>query len=145
MHPSHLAFSHLKRLVSIERGVTARGVIGSLKQCGQRLIGPGPIHTAEITHRPSSPISQKIFGTALPVVAVAAMWWSWCGAWTAADTLKSPATWPPWPRSRQRPARVEASSPDRAYKPYTRQLRLNPHAPLLAHKQGNRCPYGPAL
>ncbi|MEA2080680.1 MAG: toprim domain-containing protein [Pseudomonadota bacterium] len=32
------------------------------------------------------------------------------------------------------PARVEASSPDRAYKPYTRQLRLNPHAPLLAHK-----------
>ena len=103
MHPSHLAFSHLKRLVSIERVVTARGVIASLKQRGQRLIGPGPIHTAEIAHRLSSPISQKISGTALPVVAVAAMWSSWCGAWTTVNTLKSPATWPPWPRSPQRP------------------------------------------
>ncbi len=60
--------------------------------------------------RPSSPLSQKISGTALPVVAVAAMGSSWCGAWTTANTLKSPATWPPWPRSRQRPRGVEASS-----------------------------------
>ena len=42
MHPSHLAFSRLKRLVSIARGVTARTVIGSLKQRGQRLIGACP-------------------------------------------------------------------------------------------------------
>ena len=103
MHPSHLAFSRLKRLVSIARGVTARTVIGSLKQRGQRLIGPCPIHTGEVTRRPSSPISQKISGTALPVVAVAAMGSSGYGAWTTANTLKSPATWPPWPRSRQYP------------------------------------------
>ena len=32
------------------------------------------------------------------------------------------------------PARAEARAPDRAYQPYTRQLRLNPHAPLLAEK-----------
>ncbi len=32
------------------------------------------------------------------------------------------------------PARAEAKAPERAYRPYTRQLRLNPHAPLLAGK-----------
>ena len=57
MHPSHLAFSRLNRLVSIARGVIARGMIGSLKQRGQRLIGLCPIHTAKLTRRPSSPIS----------------------------------------------------------------------------------------
>ncbi|MCP4286120.1 MAG: toprim domain-containing protein [Gammaproteobacteria bacterium] len=35
------------------------------------------------------------------------------------------------------PARAEARAPDRAYQPYTRQLRLNPHAPLLADKKIN--------
>ena len=57
MHASPLAFSHLKRLLSIERVVIAGGMIGSLKQRGQRLIELCPIHTAQLTRRPSSPIS----------------------------------------------------------------------------------------
>jgi DNA primase len=44
MQPSPLAFSHLKCLVSIAWGLTARGAMTSLKQRGQRLIGPGPVH-----------------------------------------------------------------------------------------------------
>ena len=43
MPSSSLAFSHLKRLVSIEQVLTARGVIASLTPRGQRLIGPCPV------------------------------------------------------------------------------------------------------
>ncbi len=35
------------------------------------------------------------------------------------------------------PDTAKETSSNRAYQPYTRQLRLNPHAPLLAHKKIN--------
>ena len=133
MHPSHLAFSHLKRLVSIERVLTARGVIASLKPRGQRLIGPCPVHHGD--HPQAFVVDRakdlwhcftRCRGGGDVVELVRRM--DHCQYPEVARYLASLAQIPPTP------ARAEARAPDRAYQPYTRQLRLNPHAPLLAEK-----------
>jgi DNA primase len=133
MHPSHLAFSHLKRLVSIERVLTARGVMTSLKQHGQRLIGPCPVHHGD--HPQAFVVDRakdlwhcftRCRGGGDVVELVRRM--DHCQYPEVARYLASLAQISPTP------ARAEARAPDRAYQPYTRQLRLNPHAPLLAEK-----------
>ena len=133
MHPPHLAFSHLKRLVSIERVLTARGVIASLKPRGQRLIGPCPVHHGD--HPQAFVVDRakdlwhcftRCRGGGDVVELVRRM--DHCQYPEVARYLAALAQI--WPT----PARAEARAPDRAYQPYTRQLRLNPHAPLLAEK-----------
>ena len=44
MSPPALAFSDLKRSVSIATVLTAEGLATSLKRRGQRLVGPCPVH-----------------------------------------------------------------------------------------------------
>ncbi len=133
MHPSHLAFSHLKRLVSIERVLTARGVMTSLKRRGQRLIGPCPVHHGD--HPQAFVVDRakdlwhcftRCRGGGDVVELVRRM--DHCPYPEVARYLAALAQVSPTP------ARAEARAPDRAYQPYTRQLRLNPHAPLLAEK-----------
>ncbi len=44
MYPPSLAFSHLKRAVSIETVLAAKGLVAPLRRRGQRLVGPCPVH-----------------------------------------------------------------------------------------------------
>ena len=133
MHPAHLAFSHLKRLVSIEQVLTARGVIASLTQRGQRLIGPCPVHHGD--HRQTFVVDlakdlwycfTRCRGGGDVVELVRRM--DHCPYPDVARYLASLVQVAPTP------ARTKATRPDRAYQPYTRELRLDPHAPLLAEK-----------
>jgi DNA primase len=133
MHPSHLAFSHLKRLVSIERVLTARGVIASLTQRGQRLIGPCPVHHGD--HPQAFVVDRakdlwycftRCRGGGDVVELVRRM--DHCPYPEVARYLASLAQVAPTP------ARTQATRSDRTYQPYTRELRLDPYAPLLAEK-----------
>jgi len=133
MHPSHLAFSHLKRLVSIARVLTARGVIASLKQRGQRLIGPCPVHHGD--HPQAFVVDRakdlwhcftRCRGGGDVVELVRRM--DHCPYPEVARYLAALAQVSPTP------AKAEARAPRRAYQPYTQTLRLDPRAPLLAQK-----------
>jgi len=133
MHPSHLAFSHLKRLVSIERVLTARGAIASLKQRGQRLIGPCPVHHGDHPQAFVVDLSKDLWycftrcrGGGDVVELVQRM--DHCPYPEIARYLASLAQVAPTP------AKAKVTRPDSAYQPYTRTLRLDPYAPLLAQK-----------
>ncbi len=144
MHPPHLAFSHLKRFVSIERVLTARGLITSLKQRGQRLIGPCPVHHGDnpqafVVDRPKNlwHCFTRCGGGGDVVKLVQRM--DHCNYPEVARYLASLVQVSPTPARTKAtsPDRAKATSSNRAYQPYTRQLRLNPHAPLLADKKIN--------
>jgi DNA primase len=133
MPPSSLAFSHLKRLVSIERVLSARGVIASLTPRGQRLIGPCPVHHGD--HPQAFVVDRtkdlwycftRCLGGGDVVELVRRM--DHCPYPDVARYLASLVQVAPTP------ARTKATRPDRAYQPYTRTLRLDPHASLLAEK-----------
>jgi DNA primase len=133
MPPSSLAFSHLKRLVCIEQVLAARGVIASLTQRGQRLIGPCPVHHGDHPQ-------------AFVVDLAKDLWYCFTRCRGGGDVVELVRRMDhcPYPHVARylaslvqvgpTPARTEATRPDRAYQPYTRTLRLDPHAPLLAHK-----------
>ncbi len=133
MHPSHLAFSHLKRLVSIEQVLTARGVIASLTRRGQRLIGPCPVHHGDHPQ-------------AFVVDLAKDLWYCFTRCRGGGDVVELVRRMDhcPYPevarylaalaRVSPTPARAKARRPNRAYQPYTKTLRLDPHAPLLAQK-----------
>lgn len=134
MPPSALAFSHLKRLVSIERVLSARGVIASLTRRGQRLIGPCPVHHGDHPQAFVVDLATDLWycftrcrGGGDVVELVRRM--DHCPYPDVARYLASLAD------SSPTRARAEVRAPDRPYQPYTRELRLNPHAPLLAHKR----------
>jgi DNA primase len=134
MHPSHLAFSHLKRLVRIEQVLTARGVIASLKRRGQRLIGPCPVHHGDHPQ-------------AFVVDRVKDLWYCFTRCRAGGDVRElvrrlDHCSYPDVARYlasladiSPTPPRAQPRAPDRAYQAYTRELRLNPHAPLLVHKR----------
>ena len=63
MHPSPLAFSHLKCLVSIARGLTVRGAMTSLKQRGQRW---GVMRLAQIGIPAVALLGIPLFRTQVP-------------------------------------------------------------------------------
>lgn len=134
MHPAHLAFSHLKRLVSIEQVLTARGMIASLTRRGQRLIGPCPVHHGDHPQAFVVDLAKDLWycftrcrGGGDVVELVRRM--DHCPYPDVARYLASLLQVAPTP------APTKATRPDRAYQPYTRELRLDPHAPLLAHKR----------
>jgi hypothetical protein len=129
MHPSHLAFSHLERLVSI-----ARGLIASLKQRGQPLIGPCPLHHEDHPQAFVVDLSKDLWyrftrcpGGGEVVSLVQRM--DHCQYPQVARYLTSLS------QVSATPARAKACRSDRAYQPYTTTLRLDPHAPLLAKKE----------
>jgi DNA primase len=133
MPPSSLAFSHLKGLVSIEQVLTARGVIASLTPRGQRLIGPCPVHHGD--HPQAFVVDRekdlwycftRCRGGGDVVELVRRM--DHC---PYPDVARYLASLVPVAPTR---ARTEATRPDRTYQPYTRALRLDPDAPLLAEK-----------
>jgi len=133
MHPPHLAFSHLKRRVSIERVLSARGVMSSLKQHRQRLIGPCPVHHGD--HPQAFVVDRakdlwhcftRCRGGGDVVELVRRM--DHCQYPEVARYLAALAQVSPTP------ARAKATAAVRVYQPYTRTLRLDPHAPLLAQK-----------
>ncbi len=133
MQPAHLAFSHFKRLVSIEQVLTARGVIASLTRRGQRLIGPCPVHHGDHPQAFVVDLAKDLWycftrcrGGGDVVELVRRM--DHCPYSDVARYLASLAQVEPTP------VRTKATRPDRAYQPYTRALKLDPHAPLLAHK-----------
>jgi DNA primase len=133
MPSSSLAFSHLKRLVSIEQVLTARGMIASLKPHGQRLIGPCPVHHGDHPQAFVVDLAKDLWycftrcrGGGDVVALVQRM--DHCPYPEVARYLASLAQLSPTP------PRAEARAPERAYRPYTRELRLDPHAPLLALK-----------
>ena len=133
MPSSSLAFSHLKRLVSIEQVLTARGVIASLTPRGQRLIGPCPVHHGDHPQAFVVDLAKDLWycftrcrGGGDVVELVRRM--DHCPYPDVARYLASLAN------SAPTPARTKAIRSDRAYQPYTRELRLDPHASLLAEK-----------
>jgi DNA primase len=133
MHPAHLAFSHLKRLVSIEQVLSARGVIASLTPRGQRLIGPCPVHHGDHPQAFVVDLEKDLWycftrcrGGGDVVELVRRM--DHCPYPDVARYLASLVQVAPMA------ARTTATRPDRAYQPYTRTLRLDPHASLLAQK-----------
>ena len=133
MYPSPLAFSYLKRLVCIEQVLSARGVIASLKPCGQRLIGPCPVHHGDHPQAFVVDRSKDLWycftrcGGGGDVVALVQRMdhcsYRQVARYLVALSQRSPT-----------PPRAEARAPHRAYQPYTRTLRLDPHAPLLVQK-----------
>jgi DNA primase len=133
MPPSSLAFSHLKGLVSIEQVLTARGMIASLTRRGQRLIGPCPVHHGDHPQAFVVDRAQDLWycftrcrGGGDVVELVRRM--DHCPYPEVARYLAALAQVSPMP------PRAEVRAPERTYQPYTRALRLDPHAPLLAHK-----------
>ncbi len=133
MYPPSLAFSHLKRTVSIETVLTANGLAASLKRRGQRLVGPCPVHGGD---------NPKAF-----VVDLARnLWYCFTRCRGGGDVVElvrrmyrldyrqsahylatlAQAPLPP-------PSPVTAS-PEKPFQPYTRHLRLDPTAPLLQQK-----------
>jgi DNA primase len=133
MPPSALAFSHLKRLVSIEQVLTARGIIASLKPRGQRLIGPCPVHHGDHPQAFVVDRAKDLWycftqcGGGGDVVALVQRM-DHCSYRQVARYLAALA------QRSTTPPRAEARAPHRTYQPYTRTLRLDPHAPLLAQK-----------
>ncbi len=75
MHPPVLAFSLLKRTVSIERVLTAKGLATSLKRRGQRLVGPCPLHGGDNPHAFVVDLARDLWYCciALPVARAVAM------------------------------------------------------------------------
>jgi DNA primase len=133
MPPSSLAFSHLKGLVSIEQVLTARGMIASLTQRGQRLIGPCPVHHGDHPQAFVVDLAKDLWycftrcrGGGDVVELVRRM--DHCPYPEVARYLASLVQVAPTP------ARTKATRSDRTYQPYTRELRLDPYAPLLAEK-----------
>lgn len=133
MHPADLAFSHLKRLVSIEQVLSARGVIASLTPRGQRLIGPCPVHHGDHPQ-------------AFVVDLEKDLWYCFTRCRGGGDVVELVRRMDhcPYPdvarylaslvQAAPTPTRTKATRSDRTYQPYTRALRLDPDAPLLAEK-----------
>jgi DNA primase len=135
VYPAHLAFSLLKQSVSIEQVLTSRGIIAALKRRGRRLIGPCPVHRGDHPHAFVVDLEKDLWhcftrcqGGGDVVELVQRM--DQCAYPQVARYLASLAQVSPMPTKRK----AAATPPRRPFQPYTRQLDLNPHAPLLAHK-----------
>ncbi len=134
MYPPALAFSLLKRTVSIERVLTAEGLAASLKRRGQRLVGPCPVHGGDNPQAFVVDLDRDLWhcftrcrGGGDVVELVRRM--HRFGYRQCAQYLATLAQAPPVP-----PDPVTAS-PEKPFQPYTRCLRLDPFVPLL-HEKG---------
>jgi DNA primase len=132
MCPTTLAFSQLKRNVSIKTVLTAEGLAASLKRRGQRLVGPCPVHGGDNPQAFVVDLARDLWycftrcqGGGDVVELVRRM--HHLGYRQSARYLATLAQAPP------PPSPVTASS-DKPFRPYTRRLRLDPLAPLLHHK-----------
>lgn len=137
MFPPHLDFRHLRAIVSIERVLSARGLLRSMRREGTRLVGPCPIHQG---HGRFSfvvdPVENRWYcfsgcSTGGDVVELVRRM-DRVGYREAAETLAEVARLSPSPAPSPLPARPPRDpSP---FQPFTRRLELDPHVPFLAKK-----------
>ncbi len=134
MRPPFLAFSHLKRTVSIETVLTAKGLDASFRRRGQRLIGPCPVHGGDNPQAFVVDLTRDLWycftrcqggGDVVELVRrMHHLEYRQCAHYlaTLAQTPTPPSS----------PVMV---SPQKPFQPYTRRLRLDPLAPLLQQKR----------
>jgi DNA primase len=133
MSPPALAFSDLKRSVSIATVLTAEGLAASLKRRGQRLVGPCPVHGGDNPQAFVVDLDRDLWycftrcqGGGDVVELVRRM--HHLGYRQSARYLATLAQAPP---ASPRPV---MASPEKTFRPYNRRLRLDPFAPLLQQK-----------
>ena len=136
MCPPFLAFSHLKRTLSIETVLTAKGLDSSLKRRGQRLIGPCPVHGGDNPQAFVVDLTRDLWycftrcqggGDVVELVRRMHHLGYRQGAHYLAPLAKTAQT--PTPPST--PVTVYSKKP---FQPYTRRLQLDPLALLLRQK-----------
>ncbi len=98
MYPPFIAFSHLKRRVSIEAVLNAEGLATSLKRRGQRLVGPCPVHGGDNPQAFVVDLARDLWycftrcqggGDVVELVRLVC---------TALDIASARTIWLPWPR-----------------------------------------------
>jgi len=133
MHPPALAFARLKRLVSLEQVLTAKGLTGSLRRRGNRLVGPCPVHGGDNPHAFRADLAKNIWycftrcqGGGDVVELIRRI--DHLSYREAARYLAALAHCPT-------PCGESATPiPPHPFRPFTRRLTLDPCAPWLAHK-----------
>lgn len=136
MSPPALAFSDLKRSVSIETVLTAEGLATSLKRRGQRLVGPCPVHGGDNPQAFVVDLARDLWycftrcqggGDVVELVRrLHRVGYRQCAHYLA--TLAQAPT---------PPSNPVTTFPGKPFRPYTRCLQLDPTAPLL-HQKGIR-------
>ncbi len=133
MIPPHLDFRRLKRIVAIEQLLDDQGCLGHFKRRGQHLVGPCPIHRGDNPNAFVVHSTKKIWrcftgcdaGGDLVELARRLQGGSYRDAAAYLATLAGTPT----PSSiRIMPAQ------DRIFRPFTRQLPLDPTTPYLRQK-----------
>ncbi len=138
MIPRHLDFKYLKRAVSIARVLDDKGLMERFRARGDKLTGPCPVHGGDNPGAFVANLSKNI-------------WHCFTGCNTGGDVVELVRK---MDRKSHRhvaqylsslagssPARHAIGPPSKtsghgmAFRPYTRQLRLNPYARLLGKKQ----------
>lgn len=137
MLPAHLDFRRLRTIVSIERVLSARGLLHSMCRMGTRMVGPCPIHKGHSSFSfVVDPVGNRWFcfsdcsmgGDVVELVRRM----DGVGYREAADTLAELAKLSPPPT--QSPSSVRPPPNASVFKPFTRRLDLDPHTPFLLQK-----------
>ncbi len=133
MSPPVLTFSQLKRSVSIMTVLNAEGLTTALKQRGQRLVGPCPVHGGDNPHAFVVDLTRDLWycftrcqggGDVVELVRrMHRIGYRQCAHYLATLT-QAPAP----------PSSPVTAPPKKPFQPYTRSLRLDPLAPLLQQK-----------
>jgi len=133
MSPPVLTFSQLKRSVSIMTVLNAEGLTTALKQRGQRLVGPCPVHGGDNPHAFVVDLTRDLWycftrcqggGDVVELVRrMQRIGYRQCAHYLA-TLAQAPAP----------PSSPVAAPPKKPFQPYTRSLRLDPFDPLLQQK-----------
>ena len=132
MIPAHLDFKHLKRAVSIAHVLTDKGLIKQFRARGDKLTGPCPVHGGDNPGAFVANLSKNVWycftrcaGGGDVIELVRQM--DRISRGRVARYLSSLAGCPPV----YNPIHLPAVKP---FRPFTRQLDLNPHTPFLERK-----------
>ena len=135
MIPSHLDFRQLRRTVSIEQVLRAKGLDSALKKHGSKLVGPCPLHGGDNPHAFVVDPERNLWycftrcstgGDVVKLLCRLGHSYAGAAAYLAnlSPSLPSLPSLPP-----TRPASTSS-----AFQPYCRSLPLNPYAPFFRHK-----------
>lgn len=133
MIPLHLDFRRLKRIVAIEQVLDDQGWLGQLKRRGHLLVGPCPIHRGDNPNAFVVHSTKKIWrcftgcdaGGDLVKLVLRLRGGSYRDAAAYLATLAGTPT----------PSSILImSTPSRAFRPFARQLPLDPTTPFLRQK-----------
>ncbi len=133
MHAPALDFARLKRLVSLEQVLIAKGLSASLKQHGNRLVGPCPVHGGDNPHAFVADLAKNLWycftrcqggGDVVELVRRMDHLSYRQSACYLAALAQDPIPGGAW----------HAAPPSRPFRPFTRRLVLDAAAPWLAQK-----------